>query len=258
MTRLKTHFFSARWLVYSGVGAKCLQFRLEVSNLSYLDLARQAIKEVNPELTEKFLAIVEFSYTEPDLAYRRRKSTKSNSEPSTTDLEHYLFLANKFNRGRIREGLPQPSTIPDPVLPLIMHYGYGEPEKDLCRLVEGHRTAMVAENMIGELLERYLDSVLEDSWIWCAGGVVKHVDFIQRPSTPNDPWKALQIKNRDNTENSSSKLVRNGTEISKWYRTKSRSGETMWEKFPLENKKLTLSEKGFQAFAKNLILEYKK
>lgn len=257
MTRLKTHFFSARWFVYSGVGAKCLRVTLEVSNLSYLDLARQAIEEVNPKLSEQFLAIVEFSKVEPKLAVSRRK-TKSNPNPSTTDLEHYRFLANKFSNGHLQGGLPQPGTIPDPALSLVMRYGYNVPRQDLSNLIEGHRIAMVAENMVGDLLERYLDSVLNDAWIWCAGEVVKHVDFIQRPSEPGAPWKALQIKNRDNSENSSSSAIRNGTSISKWYRTKSRTGATMWDSFPLENEKPVLSEESFQNFVKNLMLEYKK
>lgn len=62
---------------------------------------------------------------------------------------------------------------------------------------------MCAENYAGNLLERYLDSVLrKNDWCWCCGDFVKAIDFIGKDD--NGKWQALQIKNRDNTENSSS------------------------------------------------------
>ncbi|MDO4762686.1 MAG: SinI family restriction endonuclease [Corynebacterium sp.] len=220
--------------------------------MTYLDLARQAIDELNPELTEQFLAVAEFSQVEPTLAVTRRK-TKANPKPSTCDLEHYRFLATKFCNGHNRGELPQPGTIPDPALSIVMRYGYSVAEQNLSELIEGHRIAMVAENMVGDLLERYLNSVLNGAWVWCAGEVVKHVDFIQRPSEPGAPWKALQIKNRDNSENSSSSAIRKGTSILKWYRTKSRTGATMWDCFPVDTEQKILSEEGFQNFVRDLL-----
>lgn len=226
--------------------------KLEATHLTYRELARQAMNNVNPDLTEQFLAVVEFSKAEPNLAVTRRP-TKANPTPSASDLAHYEFLAQKFNRGHSRGELPQPGTVPDPALSNVMQYGYGISKDDLDGAVEGHRIAMVAENMVGDLLERYLNSVLNNAWIWCAGEVVKHVDFIQPPSVQGEHWKALQIKNRDNSENSSSSAIRNGTSIKKWYRTKSRTGATMWDDFPIESKNKTLSEEGFQNFIKDFL-----
>lgn len=80
---------------------------------------------------------------------------------------------------------------------------------------------MAAENMVGYLLELYISTALEEhGWIWCAGDFVRAVDFIKRNS--NGQWEAVQIKNRDNTENSSSSAIRNGKEIKKWFRSYSK------------------------------------
>ena len=38
-------------------------------------------------------------------------------------------------------------------------------------------------------------------WIWCSGTSVKAVDFIHYDEKNNE-WNLLQVKNRDNTENS--------------------------------------------------------
>ncbi|MCI6574713.1 MAG: SinI family restriction endonuclease [Arcanobacterium sp.] len=217
-----------------------------------MDLARQAIEELNPDFTDRFLAVVEFSIAEPNLAVSRR-ATKANPSPSNCDIEHFKFLANKFVNGHEVKPLPQPGTVPDPALSIVMQHGYNVPESSLSDWIEGHRIAMVAENMVGDLLERYLDSVLNDEWIWCAGEVVKHVDFIQRPTSKGEPWKALQIKNRDNSENSSSSAIRNGTTISKWYRTKSRTGDTMWSSFPVQSENENLSEAGFHSFIESFL-----
>jgi hypothetical protein len=91
---------------------------------------------------------------------------------------------------------------------------------------------MGAENLVGDLLERYLASVLEPhGWIWCSGAMVKAVDFILPPSTSGGAWRMLQVKNRDNSENSSSSAIRAGTEIEKWHRTFSKLSEENFERF---------------------------
>lgn len=220
------------------------------------DLARQAMDSICSELTKNFLEIVEFSAAHPNLAVTRRK-TKANPTPSSTDLEHFKFLAKKYHDGRLRKDLPEPKTVPDPALPIVMRHGYSIMEQHLADLIQAHRIAMVAENIVGELLERYLDSALNDTWIWCAGEVVKHVDFIRRSQHTEGEWDALQIKNRDNSENSSSSAIRRGTRITKWYRIKSRSGDTMWENFPIEIEECKLSEAAFQDFIAGYLLKIK-
>ena len=68
----------------------------------------------------------------------------------------------------------------------------------------------------------------------------------------------MQIKNRDNTENSSSSKIRENTNIQKWYRTKSKTGKTMWEEVPEQMKGLGLSEEGFKKFVESYLAENKR
>lgn len=85
-----------------------------------------------------------------------------------------------------------------------------------------HKIFMGVENKFGEILEEYVASKLKnDGWVWCAGSLVKGIDIIKKDG---GTWKLLQIKSRSNTENSSSKKIREyikgrtGSEIQSWYR----------------------------------------
>jgi len=82
-----------------------------------------------------------------------------------------------------------------------------------------HNLFMSAENIQGALLEEYIDSVISAfGWIWCKGNTLHSVDFCTE-----DGAHLLQIKNKSNSENSSSGSVRSGTGIEKWYRLGTRS-----------------------------------
>ena len=91
------------------------------------------------------------------------------------------------------------------------------------RMSEYHNLFMSAENVQGNLLEEYIsNSVRLYGWIWCNGNVFRAVDFCSL-----DGAVLLQIKNKSNTENSSSSAIRIGTAIKKWYRlgTQVRNGK---------------------------------
>lgn len=219
-------------------------------------LAREAMGEVDPSLSDNFVKIVLFSHDNPALRVLQRKSVRVPN-PEFGTKEHLRFLANKYANGREPKPLPMPKTVPDPALTTVMLVGYGMAENDLKTLIEGHRIAMVAENVVGELLERYIDSKLsDDDWIWCAGEVVKSVDFIRPSKKAGVHWESLQIKNRDNSENSSSAAVRHGTDIKKWHRTVSRTGQTRWESFPIGRDSEKLDEKDFRNFVKEYIEKF--
>lgn len=65
-------------------------------------------------------------------------------------------------------------------------------------------------------LEEYIyHNVKDRGWLWCCGIVFRAVDFCLR-----DGSYLLQIKNKYNSENSSSSAIRTGTNIQKWYRLK--------------------------------------
>jgi len=74
----------------------------------------------------------------------------------------------------------------------------------------GHRLSMGAENIIGSILEEYIHvNVINLGWSCCWGSCIRAVDFC---SVNGD---LLQVKNKSNTENSSSNKIRNGTDIKK-------------------------------------------
>lgn len=155
-------------------------------------------------------------------------------------------LFKKFSSGRQEKHPKVPSTTTDDAyLDVLLNYyqcKYTRYEID-----DIHKKAMASENIVGELLERYIAQELEPhGWVWASGSVLRAVDFIYPNS--DGSFFLLQIKNRDNSENSSSKAIRDGTSIQKWFRTYSRRGGTNWENFPTKNPEEKLSEQGFRAF----------
>ena len=118
-----------------------------------------------------------------------------------------------------------PGTVADPILEDIIGSRInGLSEEDLKKITYAHRLSMSAENILGLILEEYLAENLRHAGWHCAWGeTVKSVDFVNRDG------KLLQIKNRSNSENSSSSAIRAGTTIEKWYRIKASRIEYMWE-----------------------------
>jgi len=107
---------------------------------------------------------------------------------------------------------------------------------------------MSAENILGLILEEYLSEKLQgDGWHCAWGETVKSVDFV------HEDGRLLQIKNRSNSENSSSSTVRVGTEIEKWFRIKADRIEYMWEKLNDICGTTELSEESFVIFVQKTI-----
>ncbi|MDO2949180.1 SinI family restriction endonuclease, partial [Aeromonas simiae] len=166
---------------------------------------------------------------------------------------YILRLAQKFCTSRMLRAPSTPSTIPDEMVSVILNSYYSIPVHDLDMAQHLHMISMGAENIIGDLLERYIASVLEPrGWIWCSGSTVKAVDFI-KPATNLSNVRLLQIKNRDNSENSSSSAIRLGTSIEKWHRTFSRTGCTNWNNFPDVEMSSLLNENDFILFVKDYL-----
>jgi len=134
----------------------------------------------------------------------------------------------------------------------IMAAAFTMPTDRAAIAMHDHRKAMAAENAIGSLLEIYIASEMEHyGWVWCSGEIVKAVDFIRWDN--NLGWVPMQIKNRSNSENSSSAAIRNGTNIKKWFRSFSTKDATNWEAFPEIELRGVLTEEGFQKFIRNYI-----
>lgn len=220
-----------------------------------LTLATQAIQKIDPKLKEKFLIVAKFLEVEPSL----RPSIRGGRGLVFGSREYFDRLAEVFVNGRHPKAPQPPSTVPDELVSVVLNSYFNIPIKDLNRVKHEHQLSMASENIVGNLLERYISSQLEKySWVWCSGEVVKSVDFIKPPTKVREPWAALQVKNRDNSENSSSAAIRHGTMITKWYRTKSRTGQTMWDYFPDSVAVKHLSEEGLVKFATTFLENIRK
>ena len=143
------------------------------------------------------------------------------------------------------------STIEDPAVAIVLKTFRGYSDHEIPNASKAHRDSMGAENLIGNLLELYLaQKMVPLGWIWCAGETVKKTDFIK--PVRGEGYIELQVKNRDNSENSSSSSVRDGTNILKWFRSYSKKPETNWNNFPDQSVKSVVSEQDFHKFIRSL------
>ncbi|WP_288780164.1 SinI family restriction endonuclease [uncultured Alistipes sp.] len=160
------------------------------------------------------------------------------------------YLAGYNNRPSVRTGNCS-GTHPDPMAKTILRTRIPGLEDNLAdKIVAGHSLLMTIENNIGELLEEYLSVKLSPlGWYCCWGSTIDAVDFCKADGS------LLQIKTSDNSENSSSSRVRQGTPIGKWFRRFSRRpGVYNWESL---NRMLGrpgyMSEPDFRSFAEKTI-----
>lgn len=217
-------------------------------------VAKAAVPEVSglssteADLVQSFVQVCSFLSQNPQsLSWRGRNVPDLGTQ---SGLE---VLAQKYFAGYRASDFPGlPGTVPDAMVSEVMQAAYGYSAAECERIKLEHQHAMCAENCVGALLERYLDSVLRAyGWHWCCGDFVRAVDFL-RP-LPAGGWELLQIKNRDNSENSSSSAIRQGTLIQKWFRTYSRTGATNWANLPASMQGLGLSEDGFVQFVRRYL-----
>ncbi|MDD4915430.1 MAG: SinI family restriction endonuclease [Methylococcales bacterium] len=213
------------------------------------EIARQAILAIDPSLENKFVDLIRFLSLYPAMA-----SALGGKNSSKIGSENYILAAaSNYATGRKPKRPKPPATIPDEMVSFVLEHYFDVKASDLERVKKQHALSMGAENIVGNLLEHYLSSVLElHGWVWCAGSLVKAVDFV-RPPTNRTDWVLLQVKNRDNSENSSSSAIRIGTTIDKWHRTFWKKPGSNWATFPDAIAREHLSEEGFRAFVKTYL-----
>lgn len=149
----------------------------------------------------------------------------------------------------------------DPALSVIVQETKNYSGMQIKQAINDHNLFMNAENIQGSLLEEYIDShASKDGWIWAEGETMRACDFVRSNPVTHIP-ELVQIKNRDNTENSSSSAIRQGTQIEKWNRLKTRRKnkkpypEFQWDKL---NKLMhissnnLMSEKDYNLFLANI------
>lgn len=106
------------------------------------------------------------------------------------------------------------SSCNDPAIKLIVQLTQGLDASETKLGEDYHNLFMSAENIQGNLLEEYIAiNVRAYGFLWCTGNILHAIDFCNTTGSC-----LLQIKNKSNTENSSSSTIRQGTSIEKWYR----------------------------------------
>lgn len=214
-----------------------------LTSIQVQDIAGKYTKEQKE--IEGFVTLWKFLNNNPDFFGWRGKV-----KPNLSEVKGTTELAEKYFTSKFTKVVPSiPQTVPDEMVSVILKKFYNHSTDKLNNIKIEHQHSMAAENMVGELLERYIDSILSNhGWVWCCAALVKHVDFIKEE---NNTIRLIQIKNRDNSENSSSKAIRDGTTIEHWFRTYSRTGKTNWEAFPDAILKTKLNEDGFVSFVES-------
>lgn len=110
------------------------------------------------------------------------------------------------------------NSVDDPILKIMIKTEKGFDDKQVDRALDDHNLYMSAENIQGSLLEEYIDThISKYGWIWAEGETIRACDFIKY-NAAEDKYDLLQIKNKYNSENSSSSAIRKGKKITKWYR----------------------------------------
>lgn len=184
----------------------------------------------------------------PDLAPDcSNKGTRSPEE----SVEQWVIKFKHAYDERISQRCSRlPGTVPDQAVEIIINSAlpFLSIEQANC-IIYAHRLAMSAENILGLLLEEFLFLQLQElGWAMAWGETIKSVDFCHISGA------LLQVKNRSNSENSSSNKIRNGKPIVKWYRVNAHTGECEWNNLlMLINRpdfSLRLSEENFRTFIK--------
>lgn len=217
-----------------------------------IEYAETAIEAIDVGYKNQFVSVVRFLATQPGLA----KKLTGKNPPAVGSPPYLDRLAFDFVRGRLVNGPKRPETVPDSMVSKILVEYFDVPKTKVNMVTEEHLLAMASEGIVGNVLEHYIASVAEPhGWAWCSGNMVLAVDFIKAPSSAGGNWKMLQIKNRSNSENSSSSKIRVGTQIEKWFRVDARTGATKWDSFPDITVKNHLNETAFEIFVSGYLSE---
>lgn len=163
-----------------------------------------------------------FTYDELDVIFELALNNKSlfpdSSKTKDMNLKKYLTNWVESYRSEIicppHAKIAKPkSSCSDPAIRIIVGLSQSLSEDCVLQMEKTHNLFMSAENLQGGLLEEYIAACTRPyGWIWCAGSTLRSIDFC----TCNG--LLLQVKNKSNTENSSSSTVRDGTTIHKWVR----------------------------------------
>jgi hypothetical protein len=235
---------------------------IPVSRDEFLGIANDEAVALGEELGQ-LESVLEFIYEYP-VVVSKRAGIQLGAAPDEETVRTYLrrLLRGHFGKRKAKISLNDVRTVADPAVGAVLEAFGHVPRRELAAFSEHHRRSMAAENKIGDLLEAYLANVLEPrGWIWCCGNLLVGVDFF-KPSSGTGGGATervlLQIKNRSNSENSSSKRIRElvamlgcPVKITEWHRCRASDGSTCWDSL-VENSDLSLAdEKRFHDFVRH-------
>ena len=184
-----------------------------ILNIFYDVLNNQAIQDYNDKLEQLFL----FAIGNKDL-FTNIRVTVDNPVAEVLH-ENIKKWVSAYIKDRENDKLLNPLKNygeRDEALVSRVRASTGASEEVVQLFIDGHYLFMSAENMNGAILEQYLADVLEpNGWLWCAGAIYRAIDFCY---FGENETVLLQVKNKYNTENSSSSAIRIGTDIIKWNR----------------------------------------
>jgi len=198
-------------------------------------------------LEKEFKIILEFEKDNPgSLSYPKKAKYKR------LDIDHQNFLKKKLKTSR-NKSFSITKTAPDNAVYQFLKKKFNYTDEEIKLVIKYHNAAMGAENIIGHYLEEFINqNLINKNWVWCSGSILDKIDFIQRINDKtNLKWRAFQVKNSSNTENSSSKTVRNNTQIEMWFRRVANKKNTFkWEEIQKITGCKNLNEEEFLKFLK--------
>ncbi|WP_205369958.1 SinI family restriction endonuclease [Thermoleptolyngbya sp. PKUAC-SCTB121] len=215
------------------------------SEEDFLKIFEDAFSQQDQRLLEAHRTILTACYRNPGLS----PTLKANTPEALA--KAWLKKYNDSYENRISRRISQlPSTVADPIVSIIIKARLtGLTTEHLEQIKYAHRLSMSAENIQGLLLEEFLAEQLADyGWYCCWGESVRHVDFC------NVDGSLLQVKNRSNSENSSSSRVRINQPIEKWHRVDARTGSYQWSYFNDKYNTNRFSEENFVAFVQQVLI----
>ncbi len=214
------------------------------SRENFLQVFRDAFSELGQPFLEAHDTILSACYRNPGLS----PSMKASTPDMVAKAWLRKYSDSYSNRISVRISKP-PRTVADPIVNTIINARLtGLSIDHLEQIKYAHRLSMSAENIQGLLLEEFLAEQLADyGWYCCWGESIRHVDFC------NVDGSLLQVKNRSNSENSSSSRVRINQPIEKWFRVDASSGSYRWSYFNDRYATDRFSEENFVAFVQRTL-----
>ena len=214
------------------------------SEESFLQIFQNVFSPQDQPFLEAHHTILTACYRNPGLS----PTLKGNTPEILAQSWLRKYCDSYENRISRRISQP-PGTVADPVVTTIINARLtGLTEEHLEQIKYAHRLSMSAENIQGLLLEEFLaEQLAEYGWYCCWGESVRHVDFC------NVDGSLLQVKNRSNSENSSSSRVRINQPIEKWYRVDARTGLYRWSYFNEKYDTDHFSEENFVVFVQQVL-----